>query len=82
LPQIFFFFILTIRKELESYGIPAYRIQASGHATPHDIINLIEEIKPRFLIPIHTEHPQYFGKIFQGSDIRVILPSKNQPIEF
>jgi len=72
----------TIRKELESYGIPAYRVQASGHATPHDIINLIEEIKPKFLIPIHTEHPKYFGKIFQGSDIRVILPSKNQPIEF
>ncbi len=72
----------TVRKKLESYGIPAYRVQASGHATPHDIINLIEEIKPNFLIPIHTEHPKYFGKIFQGSDIRVILPSKNQPIEF
>lgn len=72
----------TIRNELESYGIPAYRMQASGHATPHDIINLIEEIKPKFLIPIHTEHPKFFRKLFQGSEIQVILPNKNQPIEF
>ena len=72
----------TIRGELEPYGIPAYRVQASGHATPHDIINLIEEIKPKFLIPIHTEHPKFFGKLFQKSEIQVILPNKNQPIEF
>jgi len=72
----------TIRRELEPYGIPAYRAQASGHATPHDIINSIEEIKPKFLIPIHTEHPDFFGKLFQKSEIRVILPTKNKPIEF
>jgi ribonuclease J len=72
----------TIRGQLEPYGIPAYRVQASGHATPHDIINLIEEIKPKFLIPIHTEHPQFFRKLFQNSEIQVILPNKNQPIKF
>ncbi|GAH07254.1 unnamed protein product, partial [marine sediment metagenome] len=72
----------TIRGELKPYGIPAYRVQASGHATPHDIINLIEEIKPKFLIPIHTDHPQFFEKLFQKSEIQVILPNKDQPIEF
>ncbi|MHA1932681.1 MAG: MBL fold metallo-hydrolase RNA specificity domain-containing protein, partial [Promethearchaeota archaeon] len=72
----------TIRTELEAYGIPAYRAQASGHATPHEIINLIEEIKPKFLIPIHTEHPKFFEKIFQNSEIEVILPTKNNPVEF
>jgi len=72
----------TIRGKLEPYGIPAYRAQASGHATPHEIINLIDEIKPKFLIPIHTEHPQFFGKLFQNSEIQVILPAKNKPIEF
>jgi len=72
----------TIRGELEPYGIPAYRVQASGHATPHDIINLIEEIKPKFLIPIHTEHPEFFGKLFQNSEIQVTLPTKNKAIVF
>ncbi|MHA1933164.1 MAG: MBL fold metallo-hydrolase RNA specificity domain-containing protein, partial [Promethearchaeota archaeon] len=58
------------------------RAQASGHATPHEIINLIEEIKPKFLIPIHTEHPKFFEKLFQNSEIEVILPTKNNPVEF
>ena len=70
-----------IRRELEPYGIPAYRVHASGHATPHDIINLIEEVKPKFLIPIHTEHPKFFRKLFQGTDIQVILPIKNKAFE-
>jgi len=69
-----------IRSQLEPYGIPAYRVQASGHATPHDIINFIEEVKPELLIPIHTEHPRYFEKLFHGTDIRVILPNKNEPV--
>jgi len=72
----------TIRKQLEPYGIPSYRVHASGHATPHDIINFIEEVKPKYLIPIHTERPEFFRKLFQGSDIQVILPNKNQSIEF
>ncbi len=72
----------TIRKRLEPYGIPSYRVHASGHATPHDIINFIDEIKPKYLIPIHTEHPEFFRKLFQSSDIQVILPNKNQSIEF
>ncbi|MHA2051906.1 MAG: MBL fold metallo-hydrolase RNA specificity domain-containing protein, partial [Promethearchaeota archaeon] len=69
-----------IRNQLEPYGIPAYRVQASGHATPHDIINFIEEVKPEVLIPIHTKAPHYFEKIFQGTDIQVILPKKGEPI--
>ncbi|MFX0022879.1 MAG: MBL fold metallo-hydrolase [Candidatus Hermodarchaeota archaeon] len=71
----------TIRKILEPYGIPSYRVHASGHSTPHDIINFIDEIKPKILIPIHTEHPQFFQKIFQNSDIEVILPIKSKQIK-
>ncbi len=72
----------TIRKRLEPYGIPSYRVHASGHATPHDIINFIDEIKPKYLIPIHTEHPEFFRKLIQSSDIQVVLPYKNQSIKF
>ena len=72
----------NIRNRLKPYGIPSYRVHASGHATPHDIINFIEEIKPKFLIPIHTENPDFFEKLFQSSDIKVLLPNKNDSIEF
>ncbi|MFX1470677.1 MAG: MBL fold metallo-hydrolase [Promethearchaeota archaeon] len=71
----------TIRHRLVPFGIPSYRIHASGHATPHDIINFIEEVKPKYLIPIHTEHPEFFQKLFQDSDIQVILSDKNTPFE-
>ncbi|MFX1450812.1 MAG: MBL fold metallo-hydrolase [Promethearchaeota archaeon] len=71
----------TIRRTLLPYGIPSYRIHASGHSTPHDIINFINDIKPKILIPIHTEHPRLFKKLFHSSEIQVVLPNKNQPIE-
>ena len=70
----------TIKCKLEQFGIPAYRIHASGHATPHDIINFIQDVKPETLIPIHTEHPEFFEMIFRNSDIEVKLPEKNVPI--
>ncbi|MFW9969790.1 MAG: MBL fold metallo-hydrolase RNA specificity domain-containing protein, partial [Candidatus Odinarchaeota archaeon] len=70
-----------IRKQLEAYGIPAYRVHASGHSTPQDIIYFVEEIKPKVLIPIHTEHPQFFQKLFQRSNIQVIVPNKNESIK-
>ena len=70
----------TISKGLQKIGILAYRIHASGHATPHDIINFIEDVKPKFLIPIHTEHSEFFEMLFRGSNIKVILPVKNKPI--
>ena len=45
----------TIKGKLEPYGIPSYRIHASGHATPRDIINFVEEVDPEYL-------SNYYGK--------------------
>ncbi|MHA1491750.1 MAG: MBL fold metallo-hydrolase [Promethearchaeota archaeon] len=71
--------IINILKDL---GIPSYRIHASGHAMPHDLIKFVKEIAPQNLIPIHTEHPNFFKKLFNGSDINVIVPEYNNPIIF
>ncbi|MFW9818357.1 MAG: MBL fold metallo-hydrolase [Candidatus Thorarchaeota archaeon] len=78
----FFDNTFTIRKQLEPFGIPSYRVHASGHSTPHDIINFIDEINPEVLVPIHTAHPRFFQKLFQDSDVQVILPIKNKAIKF
>lgn len=37
-----------------------YQTHASGHAAGVDLLKLIDRIKPRTLIPIHTEHPEAF----------------------
>jgi len=72
----------TICNRLLDIGIPAYRIHASGHATSHDLINFINTVNPQYLIPIHTEHTDFFEKFFQNSNIKVIIPELNKPNEF
>ena len=67
-------------RTLLEYGIPAFRIHASGHATPHDIINFINAVKPQYLIPIHTEHTTVFEKFFQNSEIEVKIAEFNESI--
>ena len=69
-----------IGRELKQYGIPCYRVHASGHAIPHDLINFINKVNPRYLIPIHTEHPEFFGKFFDKTDIKVVEPGLYKPI--
>ena len=70
-----------ISTDLLDVGVPSYRIHASGHAKPHDIIRFVNEIDPLKLIPIHTEHPEFFRKLFREERTEVILPIRNVPIE-
>jgi len=72
----------TIMHELENVGIPSYRIHASGHAKPHDIINYIMELNPLSVIPIHTEHAKFFKTLFQNYDIKIHLPERYDSISF
>ena len=55
-----------------------YQIHASGHASGKEIQELIERVKPKKLIPIHTEKP----KLFENNYGDITLPQKNTPIRF
>ncbi len=70
-----------ISTDLLDVGVPSYRIHASGHAKPHDIIRFVNEIDPLKLIPIHTEHPEFFRKLFKKERTEVVLPVRSVPIE-
>jgi len=48
---------------LEHFGISEFFVHASGHASGHEIIQMIKCIKPKKLLPIHTEYPELFSKI-------------------
>jgi urocanate hydratase len=39
------------------------QIHASGHAPTKEIERVIRSIKPKTLIPIHTEHPEKFREL-------------------
>lgn len=69
-----------IRQALRELGIPSYRIHASGHAKPHDIMEFVHQINPKYLIPVHTDHPQFFKKFFRNCPYNVILPKRNEEV--
>jgi ribonuclease J len=52
------------------------QIHASGHASGAEINQMIKKIKPKILIPVHTEHPDEF----KNKDGRIKIPNYCKPI--
>jgi len=47
---------------------PYKQLHCSGHASGGDLEQMINQIKPKTVIPIHTEHPE----IFNSFNIKVV----------
>jgi ribonuclease J len=47
---------------LKLYNIEQFNIHASGHASGKQIHEMIKNINPERVIPIHTEHPELYRK--------------------
>jgi len=67
-------------RKLESWlkllGITSLRIHVSGHYLPHEFKKIINTLKPKELIPIHTQAPSAMIKLFEkykGSKISDII---------
>ena len=58
------------------HDIEFIRVSCSGHAHPYDLINVINLIKPKLLIPIHSYRPERLYN--ECGDI--LLPEKKQTI--
>jgi len=61
-----------LRNWLDHFGLPMYHIHCSGHIMPSELKGSIETIRPRRLIPIHTENPGLYAKYV--SDIANVVP--------
>ncbi len=59
---------------LNHFGLDYKHVHASGHAPSTDIVKMINEVKPRLLIPIHTEKPDKFFELIKNK-IEIELPS-------
>jgi ribonuclease J len=57
---------------LQHFGLKFHQIHASGHCPAKDLVEIINEIKPKKLVPIHTEHPQLFRRLFRSMDVQII----------
>jgi ribonuclease J len=60
------------------------RAHISGHASQPELQELIRKIKPKVLIPIHTENPELFEKICKDLQMgtKVILPEYGKKYTF
>ena len=45
---------------LKHFGLRLHQIHASGHCSRAEVGNIVGEIKPKELFPVHTEHPELF----------------------
>ncbi|MDI6704481.1 MAG: MBL fold metallo-hydrolase RNA specificity domain-containing protein [bacterium] len=53
---------------------------ASGHASGKELLEIIKEIKPEILIPVHTENPEFFAQNLKGEEIKIRLPEEGETI--
>jgi ribonuclease J len=56
--------------KVESLGITIQSLHTSGHATIPTLQELVDALRPKNLIPIHTEHPGEYGQF--GVDVQAV----------
>ena len=54
----------NLARVLDSRGIALLEIHTSGHAYVSQLKMLADALKPRFVIPIHTFHPESYAGLF------------------
>ncbi|HUV60671.1 MAG TPA: MBL fold metallo-hydrolase [Thermoplasmata archaeon] len=55
-------------------------LHASGHASPEDLKDIVREIDPEVLVPVHTEYHKWFDDTF-GGERKVIIPQRYEAID-
>jgi len=65
-----------LRNWLGLYGVGYHQIHASGHAAAPYLQEMIESMKPRKVIPIHTEKPE----LFEAFGVKTIVPEEGKAI--
>jgi ribonuclease J len=62
---------------MQHFGLDFYKVHCSGHSDEDGIKNLIKQIEPEIVIPVHTEHPEKFREFTK----KVIIPEKEKTIK-
>lgn len=64
---------------MNRFGLVRLHAHCSGHAPASDLNHIINQISPKLLIPIHTEHPELFAA-FHSGQVRLAEQAKPFPI--
>jgi len=55
----------ALRAWLRSFGVQAMRLRLSGHYLPHQFRKVVEALRPKDLIPVHTEEGDVMVGLFK-----------------
>jgi ribonuclease J len=62
---------------LDHFQLKYHQIHASGHCQSKDLTRIINQIQPKRVIPIHTEHPEMFKKLFKNLTVELVDKGKS-----
>ncbi|AEG18959.1 MBL fold metallo-hydrolase [Methanobacterium paludis] len=62
-----------VKNWLDHFNLPMHQMHASGHASGPEILDMIREVSPDVLYPIHTEHKEMFKEL-EEDGINVVYP--------
>jgi ribonuclease J len=65
---------------LDHFGLPMYHIHSSGHVMPNELKRIISRIRPKTVLPIHTEYPALFARFMENA-ARIELVNKFRPYQ-
>jgi ribonuclease J len=68
----------VMHRWLNHFGLEFHQIHASGHCSQPHLKKIIDKIKPKQIIPVHTEHPEIFKQLFKN--IEVIMPQNEKAL--
>jgi ATP-dependent Lon protease len=57
----------ALRAWLRSFGAQAFRLRLSGHYLPHQFRYIVEALRPKDLIPLHTEEAELMWRLFKAA---------------
>ena len=63
----------VLRNWMARFALELHQAHASGHCSMAEVFGAVEEIAPKRIVPVHTEHQELFRERFGG---RVVLPAK------
>ncbi len=61
---------------LDHYGVPQYHVHVSGHIMPLQLRQMLEQVSPKKIYPIHTENPELCSRFLRGLKSEVVKPEK------
>ncbi len=66
----------VMHRWLDHFGLQFHQIHASGHCPSMDLKDIINQIQPKRLMPIHTKYPELFRNLFGHLDVEIVEKGK------